>query len=180
MLKAKHLSLLFEFLKPGDDRILLKISSYRNPVLTVFFKAITYSGVGLAYYLLVAIVAFLHYLKIDWIPNQVVFLRCMLAPLIAWVLSRAIKRTVGRVRPLVTGALIPLPPCESFPSGHAAAAFALVAALALNHHPSVPYVLGWGILIAFSRLYLAVHFPSDVLAGTILGLGCGFLASVWI
>jgi undecaprenyl-diphosphatase len=66
--------------------------------------------------------------------------------------------------------LIQPPDKYSFPSGHTAAAF-LVAAI-LSHQfsdlTSVLYI--WAILTGISRIYLRVHFPTDVLFGIILGL----------
>ena len=64
----------------------------------------------------------------------------------------------------------------SFPSGHTFASFASSTALYLHHKKlgSAAFVLA--AIIAFTRLYLYVHFPSDVLAGMILGIACGWIA----
>ena len=63
--------------------------------------------------------------------------------------------------------LVKRPHGHSFPSGHTASAFAGVPALVL------------AAFIAFTRLYLYVHFPTDVLGGLVLGLALGFFAS-WL
>ena len=72
--------------------------------------------------------------------------------------------------------LIPRPGDDSFPSGHTGISFAAVGALfAAKSRLGVPaFVLA--LIIAFSRLYLYVHWPSDVLAGALLGILMGFLA----
>ena len=72
--------------------------------------------------------------------------------------------------------LIPRPGDDSFPSGHSGISFAAVGALfAAKSRLWVPaFVLA--LIIAFSRLYLYVHWPSDVLAGAALGILMGFLA----
>ena len=64
----------------------------------------------------------------------------------------------------------------SFPSGHTFASFASATALYLYHKKlgMAAYVLA--AVIAFTRLYLYVHFPSDVLAGMILGVLSGYIA----
>ena len=71
---------------------------------------------------------------------------------------------------------IPRPGDDSFPSGHTGISFAAVGALlAAKSRLWVPaFVLA--LIIAFSRLYLYVHWPSDVLAGALLGILMGFLA----
>lgn len=73
--------------------------------------------------------------------------------------------------------IIPHPSEYSFPSGHSAASFA--AASALLFAGRVRMAIGAFILatlIAFTRLYLYVHFPTDVLGGALAGVLAGFLA----
>jgi undecaprenyl-diphosphatase len=97
-----------------------------------------------------------------------------------------LKPMVGRLRPFdyqlqCYGRSIPLlieaPKDFSFPSGHTIASFEAATVLLIHHRK-------WGILaailaglIAFSRLYLYVHYPTDVLFSLALGIGIGFAAS---
>ena len=91
-------------------------------------------------------------------------------------LNTAIKATVRRHRPEIEGlpALVATPTALSFPSAHASTSFA--AALANGRLvPAAPrYALA--AAMACSRVYLGVHYPSDVAAGALLGLATGSTA----
>lgn len=89
-----------------------------------------------------------------------------------------IKHIVKRVRPCHTldddEQLIDRPRFYSFPSGHTTASFAMVG-VALMRCKVITFmpILMLAMLIAFSRIYLRVHYLTDVIAGMILGLTCG-------
>jgi undecaprenyl-diphosphatase len=58
----------------------------------------------------------------------------------------------------------------SFPSGHTAAAFVMATLIAYFFPLLTTVVFLWAFLVGFSRIYLGVHYPSDTLAGMILGV----------
>lgn len=98
---------------------------------------------------------------------------------LAHVVSQILKPIIGRPRPFVTypgkTLLIHTPGGYSCPSGHSASSFAAATVLWIFNGR-----LGWAalvlaLLIAFSRVFLFVHYPSDTLAGSLLGILCAVI-----
>ena len=135
-----------------DGEILLQIQQHlRTDMLTPLMKFVTFLGNGGWFWILCAVVL--------------------------------LKNIVARPRPFAEiEALIPLiakPTDFSFPSGHTTASFA-VALVMLRMLPKkigIPAVV-LAALVAFSRLYLGVHYPTDVLAGFVVAL-VGSSLAVW-
>ncbi len=92
-----------------------------------------------------------------------------------------LKKVFARPRPFVKHTDIMPYTFEtdaSFPSGHTSAAFSLATSLSLNYpkwYVIAPAFL-WASATGYSRLYLGVHYPTDVLAGAVLGAGTSWLA----
>ena len=94
----------------------------------------------------------------------------------------AVKNLAARTRPYDVNTSVQLLVAKlhdySFPSGHTAASFASVTALYLAGEKKLwKPALVLACLIAVSRLYLYVHYPTDVLAGAVIGILCGAAAS---
>lgn len=97
-----------------------------------------------------------------------------------------LKPLIGRIRPYEVNTaialLVPPPGDASFPSGHTAASFTAVTALWCAG--GAPKWLRWpalalAVVIALSRIYLYVHWPTDVLGGAALGAALGW-AGAWL
>lgn len=90
-----------------------------------------------------------------------------------------IKNLVARERPCWINTdfslLIPSPKDYSFPSGHTQASVIAATIITLNKKEWGWIVIPLAALIAFSRLYLYVHFPSDVLGGAVIGVIIGYI-----
>ena len=103
------------------------------------------------------------------------------------VVNLVLKNAVARPRPyeipgwehLLRG-LIKTPWDYSFPSGHALASFEVGASIFSRHRKVGIAAVVFALLISFSRLYLCVHYPSDVLAGIFLGIAFAALGAFLI
>jgi membrane-associated phospholipid phosphatase len=146
------------------------VVEHRVGVLDLLFEGLSLIGsFGLVWLLLaVAISGF------SW-SRPWLWTRVAAAILVAESLSAAMKAGFERDRPPVSNPdpepLLETPSTFSFPSGHATVAFACATVLAL----AVPR-LRWPLFalaaaIAWSRVYVGVHYPGDVLAGAVLGVG---------
>lgn len=97
------------------------------------------------------------------------------------VCNLLLKNVVQRIRPFYSNDMIQLlipPPGEfSFPSGHSMSSF-VAATILYGYHKTwgiIAYILAF--LIAISRIYLYVHFPTDILFGAILGIILGMFVN---
>lgn len=108
---------------------------------------------------------------------------------IAGILDQILKNVLCRARPsaLAAGNFFHEFPCfpapyalASFPSGHATTAFALAAVLALWYPRGTVAWLALAAVVGWSRIALGSHFPSDVLAGAVLGTAVTLACFRWV
>ena len=159
-----------------DDAILAFIQNNMHlPALDVIMPVISMLGSGAAIWVVITIILLItkkyRTLGISMaVALTLCFLigNCMLKPLVA------------RPRPFDLfpdmKLLISRPGDFSFPSGHTMSSFAAASVIFIKNKRWGTAALVLACLIAFSRLYLFVHYPSDVVTGMILGVGAAFLA----
>ena len=177
--KGIHMNTFLQSVQNLDGEILLQIQQHlRTDMLTPFMKIVTFLGNGGWFWILCAVVLLA-------VPKTRKTGYAAVLSLIFGVIvtNLLLKNIVARPRPFAEiEALIPLiakPTDFSFPSGHTTASFA-VALVMLRMLPKkigIPAVV-LAALVAFSRLYLGVHYPTDVLTGFVVAL-VGSSLDVW-
>ena len=169
--KGKQEALHFD----GADNILDMIQNLRTPIGDVVVPLITRLGdAGIIWIILTVLLLI--------IPKTRKTGVIMMAALLVDVLlcNVLIKNLVARTRPFDVNTAVQLliakPQDYSFPSGHTAASFASVTALYLAGEKKMwKAALVLAVLIALSRLYLYVHYPTDIIGGVIFGSLSGYL-----
>jgi undecaprenyl-diphosphatase len=103
------------------------------------------------------------------------FVLVLVADAIADGVASLLKLAFGVHRPAEQGDLLGVPHSRSFPSGHTATSFACATVLAVLVPRAAPFVYVLAAAIAYSRLYVGVHWPTDVLGGIVVGVATALL-----
>ncbi len=143
--------------------------------MDVIMKSVTFFGDAGWFWIALAVV-----LSVIPKTRKIGLTMCISLLLSGIFCNLGLKPLVARTRPYdVLGTIqliIDAPHDYSFPSGHTSISFAGAVAIFAYNKKWGSMALIFASLIAFSRLYLYVHFPTDVLAGALLGSFCAVLA----
>jgi undecaprenyl-diphosphatase len=155
----------------GLDRAIERwIVEHRWGPLDLLFEALSYIGsYGIVWLVIAVAISGFSWTR-PWLWTRV-----GVAILISESVSGLLKDWIARDRPPLANPdpmpLVSLPATHSFPSGHATVSFACATTLALAVPRLRAPLYTLAALIAFSRVYVGVHYPLDVLAGATLGVG---------
>ena len=145
------------------------VVDHRLGVLNPLLEALSYAGSFGIIWLAIAVAISGFSWSRPWLWTRVA-----VAILISESISGLLKEWIGRDRPAVADpfppTLVDLPVTYSFPSGHATVSFACATTLALAVPRLTWPLFALATLISFSRVYVGVHYPFDVVAGAALGV----------
>lgn len=164
---------MFKKIQRIDDKVINGIIKYRSPFKNkIMIAASTAGNLGAIWFAIC--IPFLLYA-----PWRATGVNIIVSMAITQLMCEVIlKKIVRRERPVWKLAdeeqLVQRPKYYSFPSGHTTASFAVIAVAVLRcSFETACFVSFCGVMISFSRVYLRVHYLSDVIAGAILGFMFG-------
>jgi undecaprenyl-diphosphatase len=161
-----------------DYRILRKLEASRTPGKTAFFKFVSKWNNP------VCLVAPVTLLVTGMIKNDTYMKKSGLdvteSILATSLVNFALKKIFGRKRPFIrdiTFTAVLHPNNNSFPSGHTTEAFSMATSMSLLYPKwyVIAPTFSWAAIIGYARMYLGVHYPTDVLAGATISSATSFL-----
>ncbi|MEG0614254.1 MAG: phosphatase PAP2 family protein [Oscillospiraceae bacterium] len=167
-----------QFIQNLDDKILQLIQDFlTTPIMDKIMIFFTNLGEYGAIWFVIALILM--------IPkkNRKCSLLILISVAVGFIFGNVVlKSAIGRIRPcnlnLDFPMLIPRPTGFSCPSGHSISSFAAATAIFIHYKPFGNAAFIVAFLIAFSRMYLYVHYPSDIIFGSILGIIVAILMSL--
>lgn len=186
MMTLELITGIWDFLSECDTRLLLVVNGWHSAYWDSFMRL--YSTQKLLWIPLYIALCYVIYRNFGWrVLMWTIILECMALLITDTTASHLIKPYVGRLRPahLDSGIASVVHVVDnhrggafSFPSSHSGNIWGLVVLMALLlRHRWITFCLTlWALLMCYSRMYLGLHYPSDLLAGFVLGVACAWLA----
>ncbi len=162
-----------------DKNIFLFLNGFHNSYWDNVMTLFTLTPVWIPFYLAVIIIIIKKFVK----DSLWIFIAVILLILCADQFSGILKHSVRRLRPShdpeisqLTHIAFTKGGLYSFVSAHAANSFsfAIFFILLFKNRAFTLFVIPWAFLIAYTRIYIGVHYPGDILGGMILGILTGF------
>jgi len=129
-------------------------------LLNTLFWWVTFTG-SITFMVLITIALYVAGLRKEALVFAIIFI-------LTTAFATAVKYAVARPRPSDLGVKPEAEP--SFPSAHTANAFAFATTLSSYHRKFTVAMFAWALLVGFSRIYLGLHYFTDVIGGAILGI----------
>lgn len=150
-----------------------------NPVLDKLMVMFTYLGSGGAIWIILTLMLLI------FVKNKKYGLAMALSLILCLLIGNiTLKPLIGRIRPCeindTVNLLIKRPTDASFPSGHTMSSFAAAVSLLYYNKKIGVVALILASMISFSRLYIYVHYPTDILAGIIIGVAIAIVSQYLI
>jgi undecaprenyl-diphosphatase len=157
-----------------DESVLASAHSTSESFIPLF-SALTVTGSGFAMLVLLPFLA--------WPKTRMVTAWLFAAIVAQAAIVSILKVVVGRLRPCAalawSTAVGVCPTSGSMPSGHAAGAFTFALFVSVRDPRWAPLAIGWACLVGWSRCVLGMHYPTDVIAGALVGGAVGAGVAAW-
>lgn len=162
------------------DQIELRVCAHINHasqrlLIRIFFQIISRLGDGIFWYSLLLLLPY-----IQGKQGYAQMLHIVLTALMVLIVYKYLKKTLVRERPYINSQSIsqaaPALDRYSFPSGHTMHALSFAVMFSYYVPGLTMLVLGFAALVAMSRVILGLHYPSDVVAGALLGVSVALLS----